>query len=231
MKTIDYNGRTINVPTEWNEVLLKDYETWHRLETGNTKELYQCISNLCKVNIEVLHKVPKEAIDEIEGILSFLSHSDLEPSQSVQIDSDIYTLANVDKLTLGEWIDVDEIINNSEANNIFSDSLAVVCRPIGEEYSHEICKERSELFQNQSCDKTLPLISFFLRKEKQSKEISNQYSQIVEVATQYLQDIKSFAENGDGIKRLPIWQRTRFSYLIKLLEKQLLKCSDSYSIK
>lgn len=231
MKTIYCEGKTINVPTEWNEVLLKDYEIWHRLEKEDTKALYKCISELCKVDNQILHKAPKEIISKIEETLSFLSSSDIEPSQSVQIDGEIYSLANTNKLTLGEWIDIDEIVNNSEADNVFSDILAIVCRPIGEEYNHELCKERSELFKNQTCNKMIPLVSFFLRKEKQFREISSQSSLVMELATQYLLDIKDFVENGDGIKRLPIWQRTKFSYLIKLLEKQLLKCSDSYSIK
>lgn len=230
MKTIKFEDQKVNVPTQWNEVSLGNYEKWYAHKQKNEGYTAQAMASLCNVDAQWIQKLPKATANLINETVQFLADPNFEPSQTIEINKELYTLASSENLTLGEWVDVDSIFNG-ESETLFSDILAVVCRPVGEFYSHENSTERAELFRKQSCEKMLPLVSFFLRKGHESKVILNHYSQVKEAATQYLRDIKNFVANGDGIKRLPIWQQTRYSYLIRSLEKQLSRFSDSYFIE
>lgn len=230
MKTLKVNGKKITIPTKWSEVLLKDYEQWQTNKSDN-RNIAQCIANLCNMEIQDLTKAPKELLGTILESLKFLSEPNLESAVSMIIDNDVFILTDLNRLTLGEWVDVDAVLNDDKCESVFSSILAIVCRPIGEEYNHENVATRAQLFREQTCDKVLPLISFFLRREQNLKETFNHFSTVLEAGNQLLEVTKSFAQNGDGIKRLPIWQRIRFYFLTRSLEKQLSKFSVSSSIE
>ena len=148
----------------------------------------------------------------------------------MQIGKQDYFICLSDKLTLGEWIDIEEVLNGNNESKI-SETLAIICRPAGESYNTDTSAGRKELFRNLTCDKAMPLLAFFLHKKKESETILNHYSQVMAQADRFLKDTKTFVTNGDGIKLLPIWQRIRYIYLTKSLEKQLSKYSDSFSTK
>jgi len=146
------------------------------------------------------------------------------------VDGTEYFISFADKLTLGEWIDVENIITGDSETKL-SEMLAILCRPIGEKYDPDLAAARAEMFRNLPCDKALPLISFFLSKKRESEAILNHYSTVMAQADQFLKDTKTFVVNGGGIKLLPIWQRIRYTYLIRSLEKQLAKSSDFSSTR
>ena len=77
-------------------------------------------------------------------------------------------------------------------------------------------------------DKALPLLAFFLFQNEKLKTISSLYFQAQKEMKLYRQSIQDFAENGAGIKSLPIWQRIKYYCLTKYLQNRLSKFSDSY---
>jgi len=238
MLEINLNGKIVNVPTAWNEVSLGDYEKWYLQKPDTKLEYVQHIADICKTDAKLLLEMPVPVYAKIADTISFTFNQDFEPKSKIvirkkvgeEIRMDEYFINFSNKLTLGEWVDIDSVLSDNENNNKLSEILAILCRPIGEEYKDdpELIDERKTLFKEQTCDKVLPLIGFFLLKEKRSKEILDRYSTIMAQADQFLRHTKNFASIGGGIKRLPIWQRIRYKRLTKSLEDQLKKCSDSF---
>ncbi len=225
MLRIEFNNQKISVPDSWDEVTLADYEKWFMNQPKDKMEYVALIADICRIDADKLLDAPTQLFDAISDAIQFVFDTDLEPATKANIDGQDYFISLSDKLTLGEWIDIENTLASDSQTKI-SEMLAVVCRPAGESYDVETAALRKQLFRTLPCDKALPLIAFFLHKKRESEAILNHYSQVVDQANRFLQDTKTFVINGGGIKQLPIWQRIRYIYLTRSLEKQLSKFSD-----
>lgn len=230
MIKVEFNDVKIEVPESWKDIKLAEHEKLYLHHPQTKQEQVAFIAEVCGMDVNLLLESPAQVFNTIAGIVDFVFDSELPPAANVKIDGTEYFISLADKLTLGEWIDVENIITGDSETKL-SEMLAILCRPVGEKYNPDLATTRAALFRNLSCDKALPLISFFLSKKRESEAILNHYSTVMAQADQFLKDTKSFAINGDGIKQLPIWQRIRYTYLIRSLEKQLAKSSDFSSTR
>lgn len=229
MMTIEFDNQRLQVPSGWNDITLGDYEKWHLKKPQTKSDYVRYVADVCGLDADVLLNAPTQLFTVITEAIGFVFDTEFEPKCVAEIDGRKYFVSLSDKLTLGEWVDVEAVMEGDDQNKL-SELLAILCRPAGEDYNSDLTAERKELFMAQSCEKLLPLVSFFLFKKRRSDEILNHFSTVRDQAARFLEDTKAFAANGDGIKRLPIWQRIRYGYLIRSLEKQLSKCSDFSSI-
>lgn len=229
MINIEFDNSQLSIPSEWADIKLCEYEKWYGNRPKNKMEYIAHLAAICKIDTTQLLNLPADTFGLITTATQFVTQ-DVAPEQYAEINGQKYFVVGADKITLGEWIDVDEVLNRDSGINL-SELLAIVCRPLCEAYNHEQTAARAELFSQQTCDVMLPLFSFFLLKGQRLKETLNHCLAVAEVANQFLADTKTFVESGDGIKQLPIWQRIRYFSLIKSLEKQLSKFSDLCSIE
>lgn len=230
MIKVEFNDVKIEVPESWKDIKLAEYEKLYLHHPQTKQEQVAFIAEVCGMDVNLLLDSPAQVFNTIAGIVDFVFDNELPPAANVKIDGTEYFISLADKLTLGEWIDVENIITGDSETKL-SEMLAILCRPVGEKYNPDLAAARAAMFRNLPCEKALPLISFFLSKKRESEAILNHYSSRIAQANQYLRDIKTFAVNGGGIKLLPIWQRTRCTYLIRSLEKQLTKSSDFSSTR
>lgn len=230
MIKIKLDDTTIQVPTDWSDIRLGDYEQWFEKQPQTKLDYVRFVADVCNVDDQLLLQSPAELFNVIVSKIEFVFRLQVDPSPSMLVDGVRYCVPIAEKLTLGEWVDIDATLQSDSKTKI-SEILAIVCRPVGEEYDADNIEQRKELFRNLPCDKALPLLAFFLHRKQQSEKILHLYSTALGQANQFLKATKTFARDGDGIKRLPIWQRIRYTYLIRSLEKQLSKCSDFYSIR
>ena len=226
MLKISIDGASVFIPQGWNEVTLGEYEKWSSYSnTGDSQSYLQLIAAVCKATPEQLKSISVDEFHVIREALRFISETEVEASPQVEIGGQLFSVSPSDKLTLGEWVDIDTIMA-SDSDTKISEMLAVVCRPPGESYDPDTSQERYELFRSLTCDKALAPVNFFLLRKKKSDEISNLYSGVVHQAVRFVQDTERFVTNGDGIKLLPIWQRIRYTFLMRSLKKRLSKFSD-----
>lgn len=226
MIKIEFDNKNFLIPEGWKDICLSDYEKWHLAKPQTKTDYVRYVADVCKLDPDMLMEAPAQLFTVVSEAISFVFETDFEPVNHVEIDGEKHFVSFSEKLTLGEWVDAEAVLEGDSTNKL-SELLAVLCRPIGEKYNPDIVEKRKDMFMNATCDKMLPLISFFLLRKKRSDEILNHYSAVVDQATRFLKDTKTFAQNGDGIKQLPIWQRIRYTYLTKSLVKQLSKFSDS----
>lgn len=220
MKQIELNNKVVTIPTSLSEITFAQYEQWQTIEIVDEMSYLRRIANICKLNVEELLDISVEDFQVLENDLLFILKPNIEASESVAIDNDVYCLSSYKGLTLGEWVDLEEIDNKQKENPI-AHSLAIICRPLDEAYNTDKVKERTQLFGSQTCDKILPLV-YSLQKRKQNLDDTfNGSLQIIEDANQFLSTAKAFENHGDAIQRLPFWQRKRYFSLMKKLESQL----------
>lgn len=230
MVTVELNNVKLEIPESWSDIKLSRYEKLYMQKPETKLDQVHFVADVCGIDAKVLLESPAQVFNALAQIVDFVFDSELPPSNTVKVGDTEYFVSFADKLTLGEWVDAENVIG-SDSECKLSELLAILCRPIGEMYNPDLAAERTEMFKNLTCDKALPLISFFLSKKREYEAILNHYSTVMAQADRFLKDTKTFAISGGGIKRLPIWQRIRYTYLIRSLEKQLAKCSDFSSTK
>lgn len=215
MKTIEFDNQQISVPTSWNEITLGDYEQWSQCEDST-----QCLGSICKVNTAVLEEAPQEVLEKIAHCLSFITNEDIKPSESVKIEDVSYYITDSNDLLLGTVVDI-ETINEEKRITLLSDSLALLCKPLGEGYDESAIAERAHFFRKQTCDKMLPLVHHFLYRDQVAQETVSQSVEMLSMATQFLQESKDFIKNENNMKQLSSKQRKKYTTLVKSLEEQL----------
>lgn len=226
---IEFDNVCLEIPDSWKDIKLSDYERWYLLKPETKVEYIQFVADVCKIDAKILLNAPAQIFEMVTACIQFIFDVDFEQSNKIEIDKVTYLISTDKKLTLGEWVDVESTLE-SDSTTKLSELLAIVCRPVGEVYNPDISEERVAVFKNLTCDKTMPLIAFFLHKKQKSEAISSHCLTVITQANQYLTDIENLALNGAGIRLFPIWQRIRYIYLMRSLKKQLSKFSDSYSI-
>lgn len=226
MIKIEFSGGKLSIPESWDEICFGDYEKWYFRQPSSQSEYVAFVAELCHVDPDLLFRSSSQLFDTIVGHIGFVFEDTIVPSETVRIDGEDYAVSYGDKLTLGEWVDVENAFDG-EHEKPLSEVLAILCRPSGESYDPELIPSRSELFRKQPCSKVLPLLAFFLHRNQGFCKISSLYSTTLDQAGRFVRDIERLVQNGGGTKRLPIWQRIKYIFLMRSLKKRLSKFSDS----
>ena len=219
MKTFNIDTKEISVPNNWSEITLGQYEDWTICEATTTENYNNSLAKICNITPPELANIPQQLASEIKEHLQFIFDGYSEKSAASVIDGTTYTISSKKDLIVAEWLYLEEL--NKEQNPLFSEILAIVCRPIGEKFEDEKLSLRSTFFKNQTCDTIFPLINYFLYEERQSREVLKQTLQTIDDTKEFLETLKEFEAEGDGVKHLSYLQRKRYTHLVKSLENQL----------
>lgn len=229
MTTIEYLKQKIDVPENWEELTLKDYEGFYKQKPANIREKVSLIAHICKVDPEIILGWPAEAFPILVECAGFLFKPyEADPRPSVKIDGETFLINVEEKLSLGEYIDADEVQKSGE--NVLSNILAIVCRPYGEAYDPDKTEERAEMFANLSMSEIHPLLSFFLKCKNALEKHTEVFSCLTEAAALLPPLTQVLPRHGAGINLSQIWRILKYGILTALLRRQLRQLSRSHSL-
>ena len=224
MKTFEYLNQKIDVPETWDDVTLKTFESFYKDKPTNLREKLAVISKICNVDPSVLLDWPAEVLPLIVENCNFLwVEYIVPPSASIKIGDITYAISVEEKLSLGQYIDADEV--QKEGENVLSNILAITCRPAGEPYDTDLTDERTEMFSSLSMAQVQPLLAFFLTCKNALEKRTTAFSNLMEAAALLPPSIQILQNLGGGIKLWQIWQTVRYGILTVLLRHRLRKLS------
>lgn len=234
MTTIEYGEKRIEVPDCWDDITLGKYETVSAMPAKTAKEKVEMMAEICGVEVSVLLDWPAEIFNRMVEITEFLFREEekVEPAASIEIDGVQYAVPIGDKITLGVWVDVDEV--QKIGQNVLSGVLAIVCRPVGEEYDGNNNEVRQRLFAALPVSRVMPVLAFFLHCKNVSERRTEVFSLLSRGIDRLARSTGNSQRCGDGIKLLRIWRRGVSWILIGLLRsrwKRLLRSCSSDAIK
>lgn len=156
-KTIDFGE--INIPTRWDDINLYQYQEIQKAK-DNDADFITIVSILSKTDEKTIRTMPASFISTIVNKLEFLAAPpELHPSNKL---GDLY-IKNADELTFGEWLDVNNILQNDRYN--YATILAILCRRTDEEYNErfisQMLEKRTDFFGQQPITNVLSLVLFF----------------------------------------------------------------------
>lgn len=218
---IDYGS--ITVPTKWQDVTLKMYQDIERLYDGKDEsfDVRKVIHIMCGLSEDEVNSMPVDFLERIMAHLTFLQTKpeDKEPSNSIVIDGEKYTVHTENKLRTGEYIASDTAMKGDRHN--YAAILAILCRKEGEVYdSHfenEILEDRIKLWEKQPVVNILPIIGFFFELYIVLQMPTQLYSKVEEALDLTRKDIETLQKNGEISKRCMKSQMKK----LKKLEKYI----------
>ena len=216
---IDFKEWT--VPTSWNDITLGKYEKIEAFfsEKENGFDMRECIHILCDKTIDEVNALPVEFVEDIMDYLKFLNEKPnvKEPTNSITIDGEKYSINFMEKLKLGEYVSADNVLKNDKHN--YAALLAILCRKDGEIYDSkfeaELFEDRVKLFEKQPITEILPIISFFLSLYVQLGIPSVLYTQVEEALNHIQQSIDNSQKIGGWKKLCMKWRITRLRKSLK----------------
>lgn len=228
MVEIEYNDVKILVPQSWDDIKLGVYEKFHKQKPKTHRERVTQTAAVCGIDADLLFSWPTEVFNEVVKIAGFIFKDNTqEPTPIIEIDGVKYIVPIEDELTLGAYVDADEVQKTSDA--VLSNVLAIVCRPAGESYDHRQNEARAALFADQPVSKVLGVLAFFLHCKQILDRHTAAYSNLRAMSDLLPQNISSLLKRTGGIKLSRIWPTIRYLGLMLLLKNQLRKCLRSYN--
>lgn len=215
-----------DVPSKWDDVTLKIYQDIERYYADKEEKQFDVrdvLHILTNRSIDEINELPSEFLDTILTHLLFLvTTPDVgEPSNKIKIDGEEYIINIMEKLKLGEYVAVDNVIKADKSN--YASILAILCRKQGEVYDSkfeaETFEKRKEMFEKQPITKILPLVGFFLNLYIISERHSQLYSLVEEGINLTQQNIESL-ENLGVFKKLSLnWQMRKLKKSLKSIKR------------
>lgn len=228
MVTIEYNGESVDVPESWDEIKVGDYEKYHNERPETSRGRVELVAKICKVEAETLFNWPAEIFNLVVERVEFIfKNSAAEPTPSIKIDGVTYLIPIEEKLSLGAYIDADEVQKSGEA--VISNILAIVCRPVNEEYNYENNEARAAMFAALPVSKVRGLLAFFLLCSRALEKHTTAFTNLTEAVASLPPSIEVFRSPGGGIKLFRIWPTIKYYYLTILLSWRLRKLSRFYN--
>lgn len=214
----------IKVPTKWDEISLKQYQKIEEFyEDKNKKfDILDVIDIFIDKDKDYIMSLPSDFLDIILNKLSFLQNQPKidKPDNKITIDGETYIINVQEKLKLGEFTSVDNIMKGNKHD--YASILAVLCRKDGEIYDSkfeaEVFESRKEMFEKQPVTKILTLISFFINCYMVLEIPTLLSLKVEEEANRILQAIKNSTNLGAFKKSYMIWQTKKCLKSIKSIK-------------
>lgn len=173
----------INVPENLNEITLEQYQRFDKINTEENQDsnflLHKTVEIFCGLELKDIATIRVNSIKEILGDIDkvFTEKTDLVPTFT--LDGIEYGfIPNLDDMTIGEFIDLDE--NLTEWETIHK-AMSVLYRPINykkedkyliEEYTG---LDKAELFKKMPLGIVMGAMVFFYRLNNELLEITLNY--------------------------------------------------------
>ena len=194
----------INVPTELNEITLKQYQKFLKVQDSKQNNTFlqtKMIEIFCNVKMQDALNIKLSDADRISSLISKMFEQKPDLVKSFWLNNVEYGFVpDLDEITLGEYIDLDTYMSEWENIQI---AMNVLYRPIkqklGEKYLiEEYDPDTKDKLINMPMDAVFGSIIFFYRLGIELSQTMMNYLENEEGNLQ-VQGL-DFLKNGDGIQ-------------------------------
>ena len=194
----------INVPTELNEITLKQYQKFLKVQDSKQNNTFlqtKMIEIFCNVKMQDALNIKLSDADRISSLISKMFDQKPDLVKSFWLNNVEYGFVpDLDEITLGEYIDLDTYMSEWENIQI---AMNVLYRPIkqklGEKYLiEEYDPDTKDKLINMPMDAVFGSIIFFYRLGIELSKTMMNYLENKEGNLQ-VQGL-DFLKNGDGIQ-------------------------------
>lgn len=207
MVKIEINGKEYNVPSDWDDVTMKDYCDWfYKLPstdgiedgilkaTAALKNESIIISRILGEDDSFAMGLPLQAYTMVRNHTSFIYSIDgfLETNVfHITIDGRKYWIPKPEEMSLRQYIDSDIIMKDSENKQQFIELLACLLVPVDKGEYDGNYEELVPKIERMSARDGLPFVYTFLKKKIISKLLTRDCLRVAQV-------VEGFAKSTQG---------------------------------
>lgn len=199
-------------PVSWNDITVEKFSELERFyeDKDASFDTIDVLHTLTDKTADEVRALPLTFVEKILEQMSFLQTAPevKEPSKSLEIDGETYTVHTEREMRTGEFVAVDTVLKADRHD--YASIMAILCRKDGEEYDskfeNEILPDRIELFKKQPITKILPIVTFFLSCWVISTAPSQLSSLIEEELNRTLKNLENSRSVGVFKKRYMKWR-------------------------
>lgn len=174
MVKIEIEGKEYKVPSKWEEINIKQYQKMLKLAENATStisgrvKVFQLLSG---IDMKLISGFSIDQFNQIMNKFEFvtqempkLEEKDVRQKEFI-IKKKKYKLMNFEELTLGEWVDLD-ILMNSPIDNLHNIMAIMLKHPKEKEYDTEQTDKKAEMFLTEvTALYAMKFLAFFLSLE------------------------------------------------------------------
>lgn len=203
----------IQVPESLREISLEQYQAYNKINTEQNQNsnflLHKTIEIFCNLNLQNVIKVEFNSVVKVAKMINDLFNQDVKLIPTFTMNGVGYGfIPDLDKITLGEYIDLDNTLN--DWNNMHK-AMAVLYRPIKdtlkEKYIIEDYKgsEGAEKYKQMPLDIVMGSILFFYNLKNELLKTTLKYLNKEALMKLTIQQREDLLGSGDGITRYIDW--------------------------
>lgn len=247
MLTLELNEKTYSIPENADDLTLQRFDQIRIYNEGRTvsgetlpityKDVVSIVSFATGIEQEQLLDSPSKFFDMIFEKVKWVFELNLDNfplSEFVEIQGEKYSYEKNDDCQNREWVDMDAIIQDFPEHDKFVGILCIKLRKVNkdgkgkliegiEKYDTQMIYDRKDLFNTLPVSKVIPIINFFLSKEKILSNNLQLYSTTLGLAYHNHQTLIEWQSNGDGFTQLAHWRKKIFLNWMKFLTSELDK--------
>lgn len=190
-------------PTKWEDVTLEMFQKIEKYYSDKDKDfdVREVLDIFTDHTRDEIDQLPINFTEKLMNELSFLQTPPNfgEPTASLEIDGVKYTVNVQEKLKLGEFVAVDEVLKSDKFN--YAAILAILCRKNGEIYDskfeNEVLPSRISMWEKQPVMEVMKIVAFFLNCYIMLEAPSLLYSEVEEGLNLTQKRIETLRKNGD----------------------------------
>jgi hypothetical protein len=196
----------ITIPTTLNEITLKQYQAFKRAILSNQEDDFvklALVTIFCNLSLEDAIKINIKDFNEIALQVSQVLQQEPQFTQRFKHNGKEFGfIPNLDKITAGEYIDLDKYLNDEDT---YDRAMAVLYRPIENVFKDLYNIEdyiSSETYRKELEDMPLDIVLgslvFFYSLSNELLKATKDYFSQETLEMQHLEEV--LAKNGTGIK-------------------------------
>jgi hypothetical protein len=215
----------IEVPTSLGEISLEQYQKYHKVNTEENQNsnflLHKTVEIFCNLNLQEVIKVQFNSVMKVVNILNDMFQKEVKLITTFTMKDTSYGfIPDLDKITLGEYIDLDT--NLGDWNNMHK-AMAVLFRPIKDVHKGKYIIDEYKDGLGAEKYKEMPLeivmgslLFFYNLKNELLETILNSLNKEVKMKLTIPQR-ETLLGSGDGITRYINWLREMQPELMRLV--------------
>jgi len=180
MITIKISDEKYSLPESWDDVKLGQFQAVNKIEYDKEKpfDYYINLINIFTgIPYETILQINKTQFIQMVNVLSFTVKVEVngDYTKEFSIGTDTYKLKDFTKLTMGEFISLEMLINDGLWVNVHK-MLVVLFKKNDEDFNTDKIEEYSKVFQDELSITTLiKVVTFFLLIEERYTKLTHLY--------------------------------------------------------
>lgn len=214
------------IAKSWDDVTLLQWQEYLRKlnDKGTDKlDVLDTLEAFSDIPRDVIDQLPTPLFEKVFKHLKWLTEEvEADPSNSVEIDGQVYQINHMEKLKVKEYLDLNTVMENDKFN--YAVIFAILCRKPNEAYTQEfiadVLPERIEMFEKLPVLDGMKLIAFFLTLYLQFVAHIQNSLMIKEFKSDLIEQVKSIKSSLKPMDYI-IPSRVQQIMTLRKLEKSL----------